>query len=564
MRRIDRSRRAQFVAIALTGALSLPSSATTQVRWTPVTAGFPRTAAEVNGFTAHTRHAEMWAYLEQLRGATTEMRLGSYGQTREGRELPYAIFSRPLVSEPWEAMALGRPIVLLAANVHGGERTFREGLMILMRDLATPGTAANDLLDDVTILVAPQINPDGFEASERGQRGNSWGIDLNRDYVKLEHPSIANYVKNLIGAWRPHLFIDGHNGGARPYNLNYQCTSHYDSMLELTLLCDDEIFPAINAKLETEGMRSWYYTGGDEDEWRTGGSQIRIGRNYGGLVNSVGMLFEAPSQDLQTGARAGYLGYLTVVEFVVDNADRLIDLVNRARAETIAMGATPYGDVAVEMEYAAEDYPVSYDLVRGGGRNAPPGTPVDTIHVTGARLMKKPVATKLRPRPWAYVLPRDAEDAVAMLLRHGITVERLLEPTTLEVDAYTIADVTYERQYNHAAVTRIHVGEVVTQTRDFPVGTYVVPTAQYLGRLVTHMLEVETEDNVVYWNTMDAWVPRPGSEPGGGRRGGFAGRGGRGGRGGGRGGQQAGPPVAPIFKLMRPTALSSRVIDHDR
>jgi hypothetical protein len=506
----------------------------------------------------------MWDYLEQLRGVTTEMRLGSYGQTREGRELPYAIFSRPLVSEPWEAMALGRPIVLLAANVHGGERTFREGLMILMRDLATPGTAANDLLDDVTILVAPQINPDGFEASERGQRGNSWGIDLNRDYVKLEHPSIANYVKNLIGAWRPHLFIDGHNGGARPYNLNYQCTSHYDSMLELTLLCDNEIFPAINAKLETEGMRSWYYTGGDEDEWRTGGSQIRIGRNYGGLVNSVGMLFEAPSQDLQTGARAGYLGYLTVVEFVVDNADRLIDLVNRARAETIAMGATPYGDVAVEMEYAAEDYPVSYDLVRGGGRNDPPGTPVDTIHVTGARLMKKPVATKLRPRPWAYVLPRDAEDAVAMLLRHGITVERLLQPTTLEVDAYTIADVTYERQYNHAAVTRIHVGEVVTQTRDFPVGTYVVPTAQYLGRLVTHMLEVETEDNVVYWNTMDAWVPRPGSEPSGGRRGGFAGRGGRGGRGGGRGGQQAGPPVAPIFKLMRPTALSSRVIDHAR
>ena len=48
-------------------------------------------------------------------------------------------------------------------------------------------------------------------------------------------------------------------------------------------------------------------------------------------------------------------------------------------------------------------------------------------------------------------------------------------------------------------------------TMEFPVGTYVVPTAQTLGRLVAHMLEVETEDNVVYWNTMDAWVPRPGS-----------------------------------------------------
>jgi hypothetical protein len=496
----------------------------------------------------------MWDYLEQLRGLSVDMRLGSYGETREGRQLPYAVFSRPQVTEPWEAMALGKPIVLLAANVHGGERTFREGLMILLRDFATPGTEANGLLDNITVLVAPQINPDGFEASQNGQRGNSWGIDLNRDYVKLEHPSIQSYVKNLIGAWRPHLFIDGHNGGSRPYNLNYQCTSHYDSAIELTLICDDEIFPAIDAKLESEGMKSWYYTGGNEEEWRTGGSQVRIGRNYGGMVNSVGILFEAPQQTLETGARAGYLGYFAVAEYAAQNAGHLLSTVQAARAETIAMGSVPYGQIAVEMEYAAEDYPVDYELVTGGRFNDPPNTPVDTIQVTGARLMKKPVATKLRDRPWAYLLPRDAEDAVAMLLRHGITVERLVRAATLDVQAYTVSDVTHERQYNHAAVTRIQVGEVIEQNREFPAGTYVVPTAQNLGRLVGHMLEVETEDNVVYWNTMDAWVPRPGSE---------ATAGGRGGR-GGRGGQPVGPPVAPIFKLMTPVALSSHVVEHDR
>ncbi len=78
----------------------------------------------------------------------------------------------------------------------------------------------------------------------------------------------------------------------------------------------------------------------------------------------------------------------------------------------------------------------------------------------------------------------------------------------------------------------------------------MVPTAQYLGRLVAHMLEVETDDNVVYWNTMDAWVPRP--------------DGGRQGAGGGaftpRQGQE-GPPLVPIFKLMTPTSMSSRVVE---
>ena len=525
----------RYASLLLVAALSVPGAAEAQVQWGPVPDGYPQTAAELNGFSAHTRHDEMWSYLEALKAVSDQMRLGVYGETRQGRKLPYAVYSRPLVSEPWEAMALGKPIVVFAANVHGGERTFREGLLVLMRDLATPGTAANQMLDDVTVVVAPQINPDGFEATVGGQRGNSWGIDLNRDYVKLEHPSIQSYVQNIIAAWRPHLFIDGHNGGSRPYNLNYQCTSHYDSAIELTLICDDEIFPAIDATMETEGMRSWYYARGDEEQWNTGGSQVRIGRNYGGMANSVAILFEAPAQELGMGARAGYLGYYSVLEWVAQNGDHLVSTVENARAETIAMGAAPSGQIAVEMEYTAEDYPVDYTVIRGGGVTSGLGEPVDTIEVTGARLMKKPVAVSLRDRPWAYVLPRDADGAVELLRRHGITVEQLTAPASLEVQAYTIADVTYQRQYNHAAVTRIHVDEVVTREMDFPIGTYIVPTAQNLGRLVAHMLEVETEDNVVYWNRMDAWVPRP------------------------QEGQPA--PLSPIYKIMSPVMLQAHIVD---
>ena len=202
------------------------------------------------------------------------------------------------------------------------------------------------------------------------------------------------------------------------------------------------------------------------------------------------------------------------------------------------MGAAPSGQIAVEMEYAAEDEPVDYLLAEGGGPDEP-GMPVDTIEVSGARLMKKPVATRLRDRPWAYVLPRDAEDAVALLRRHGITVERLIEPVTLQVRAYTVAGVEHERQYNHAAVTRIQVGDVVERSMELPTGSYVVPTAQNLGRLVAHMLEVETEDNVVYWNRMDAWVPLPSPDA------------------------NAEAPLSPILKIMTPVTLKSMIVGGD-
>lgn len=240
------TRVARHVALwTLIGVVTLLAQATAaqaQNQWTAPRDGYPHTAAESADFDRHTRHPEMWDYLRALRAVAPNMRLGDYGETREGRKLAYAVFSNPVVTEPWEAWGRGRPVVVLAANVHGGERTFREGLLILMRDFATPGTEANQLLDHVTVVVAPQINPDGFEATERGQRGNSWGIDMNRDYVKLEQPSIINYVTNIIREWRPHIFVDGHNGGSRPYNLNYQCPSHVDPAPEIGLLCDQEIF----------------------------------------------------------------------------------------------------------------------------------------------------------------------------------------------------------------------------------------------------------------------------------------------------------------------------------
>ena len=98
------------------GAKVLTTPLTAQTAWSPVPPGYPTTAAEDADFSRHTRHEEMWEYLEALRAVTPEMRLGVYGETRDGRQLPYAVFSRPLVSEPWEAWTLGRPVLVLDAH----------------------------------------------------------------------------------------------------------------------------------------------------------------------------------------------------------------------------------------------------------------------------------------------------------------------------------------------------------------------------------------------------------------------------------------------------------------
>jgi hypothetical protein len=504
------------------------------------------------------------------------MRLGTYGATHDGRQLPYAIFSRPTVTQPWEAWTLGKPIIVLAAGVHGGERTLRESVLLYVRELADRSSEANRLLDELVIIVVPQINPDGFSAEPNPTRGNTWGIDLNRDYMKLEQPEIAGYVQNVILKWAPHLFIDGHNGGSFPYNLNYQCASHNAPDPRITEICDKEIFPAINKRLGAENFRAWYYQRGDAARWNVGGSEPRIGRNYGAFVNSVGILFESPgSQPMETGVKSGLLGYKAVAEWSRANGQRLVELVTRARRETVAMGEKPGDSVSLAVRYEAEDQPVDYLIGEGQGENR------KIVEVKGAKLMKKPVTTIERPRPYAYVLPREAAEAVALLRQHNITVETLREPTQLTVAAYTVADVSHAPMYNHAATTSIKVGEVQNIQRTFPAGSFVVRTAQMQGRVAVHLLEPETTDSVIYWNRMDAWIPRPRSaaatpaEPdedappaaAGGARGRGAGApgGGRGvGPGGGRGGQGRGGqpqvPYVPIFKVMTPTAMPLRML----
>ena len=262
----------------------------------PVAAGQAtiRTQAELSRFAEDTSYDGMMEYLGRLQGASTEMRLGIYGQSREGRALPVAIFSRPAATRPWEAWALGKPILVLATNVHGGERVLRESVLIRARELSTPGTLMNDALDELTILVVPQINPDGFSALPVPTRGNLWGVDLNRDYMKLEQPEIQAYVQDILLAWAPHLVVDGHSGGAQPYNLNYQCPSHSTPDPRITTLCDERIFPAVQRRLASEGYAAWYYFRGNETRWDVGGPEPRVGRNYGGFANTIAILFESP------------------------------------------------------------------------------------------------------------------------------------------------------------------------------------------------------------------------------------------------------------------------------
>ncbi len=54
----------------------------------------------------------MMDYLQAVQANSTDMGLYIYGESYEGRELAMAVFSRPSIRRPWEALVSGKPIVL--------------------------------------------------------------------------------------------------------------------------------------------------------------------------------------------------------------------------------------------------------------------------------------------------------------------------------------------------------------------------------------------------------------------------------------------------------------------
>ena len=92
------------------------------------------------------------------------------------------------------------------------------------------------LLKDLILAVAPIYNTDGNERVSKtnrpgqvgpeegmGQRANARGLDLNRDFIKLEAPETRALVR-FLNEWNPHLFIDTHttDGSYHRYTVTYE------------------------------------------------------------------------------------------------------------------------------------------------------------------------------------------------------------------------------------------------------------------------------------------------------------------------------------------------------
>src|SRR5260370_41109222 len=165
------------------------------------------------------------------------------------------------------------------------------------------------LLQDPILLIAPIFNPDGNEKIDKshrttqvgpaegvGIRFNSQGLDLNRDFVKLERTEVRALV-HCYNQWDPAVFIDCHttNGSYHRYTITYEggrCPTGNDKVVSFVR---DKMLPDVTRRLESKtGYKSYFYgsISGDRRRWGTGPGAPRYRTHYFRLRDRDGVFVE--------------------------------------------------------------------------------------------------------------------------------------------------------------------------------------------------------------------------------------------------------------------------------
>lgn len=507
-----------------------------------------RTRAERTDFDETSRYADVRGLLDALAASQPRLVfLTSFGRSAEGRDLPLAVIGSPAPRDPATARATRKARVLVLANIHAGEVEGKEAALILARRLA--GGDLRRLLDRVTVLVAPIYNADGNErvsVDNRpaqfgpfggvGTRETARGLDLNRDFVKLEAVE-SQGLASLLSTWDPHVVIDLHttNGSYHGYHLTYAPT--------LAVNADPRLVQATRSLLATarqvladRGWRTYSYGNFvaegalDRDltrpesgapAWRTFDARPRFVTNGIGLRNRIAILSEAYS----------YLSFERRVRVTETFAETVLALVARRAATVTALTAeidratTRAGEQGSLGPLGARGRLTPLDgavrILVGDVETRPhpkTGVPMTVMKESVARpvLMQDYAGftpMDMVPAPRAYLVPNDGPRAglidtlSTLLARHGVVVERLASATGVQVESVTPAAVTRNERVFQGH-QEVKLGGVTRARRllQAPAGSLRVSMAQPLARLIFHLLEPTSDDGVLTWNVLDPWL----------------------------------------------------------
>jgi hypothetical protein len=520
-----------------------------------------KTKAEASDFKSTSNYDDVVSFMKTVAAAAPKMVFYStYGTTTEGRAMPLAVVGMGLKDgSPASVKASGKLRVHIQANVHAGEVEGKESSLILLREFALG--QHKDWLQNMVFLITPDYNADGnekFAMNNRGRqngpingqgtRANAQGLNINRDYMKLDTPEARAFVK-LWNDYDPQVGFDLHtsDGSAHGYYLTYSPPLNPDTDPAIMKIMTEEWFPYVTKDMKSKhGWDSFYYGNASTPGGRGGGGRGGRGRGRGGDAGAASGAAPPPPPPppAQPAAPAGPREWRTF-EHVPRFHNNYVGMRNRFGLLSEAYAYATFEDrikatnyfLEAALDYANENVAklkktiadadkdrvvgemlaTTAKLKRGGMVEILMGEVEDEKNPnTGANMNRRKDVVKpeqmvdmmwfepatSETAPSAYYIPADATKAIALLEAHGVRMHPVAQPVK-GVEQFTIASNTDAQNFEGHQLRKIEGTWAAAPGVTVPKGAMEVSMTQPLARLAFYLLEPASDDGVVAWNFLD-------------------------------------------------------------
>jgi murein tripeptide amidase MpaA len=459
-------------------------------------------------------YAATRAWFDRLDASSDLIRIEQFGTSPEGRPI-YAV----IASKDGATFDPAKPVLLIQAGIHPGEIDGKDAGMMLLRDIAHYGKA--HLLDGVNLILIPILSVDGHERAgmysrpnQRGPRIQGWrntatNQNLNRDYMKLDQAEMRA-VRGLVLKYRPDLYLDVHvtDGMDYQYDITFGFNGEsgaFSRSPSSSAWLDDVFKPFIYAALEDEGHipgELVFGVGGEPKAGLSdGGLGERFSNGWGAAAHVPTILIENHSlKPFDQRVLGTYVFIETALHLLERDGAGLRAAIRADEAlrpaqipANFAPDPTPQRTIAFKgIQYETYRSEASgRDEIRWLGVPDPEPWPLPFY---GSR------PTLTLDRPAAYWVPAHRADLIERLAIHGVRMEWIEAPRTVEVNMLRLVDPTVAGRTNegHVAIS-VKTVEVERRAWTWPAGSVRVSTDQPLGDVVVLLLEPQSSESFFAW-----------------------------------------------------------------
>lgn len=445
-----------------------------------------------------TGHAELLAFLGALAAGSNTAKLGSLGQSTQGRDIPVLYLSAEGLADPAAIHRLGRPVIWLIGQQHGNEPAGGEAMLALASALAKGALAP--VLHRISVVIVPRANVDGA-ANDR--RVLASGADPNRDHLLLSQPEVRA-LHAAMQVLPPDVVFDHHEfsvawrwvekfNGLQASDVMILEATNPSIPRALSDIARNLYRPALEAAIRQQGLSSFDYVTTDptpnDKRVSLGGTAPGIARNTFGLRGAVSYLIETRGvgiglQSYQRRVSTHFLLAKAVLEVSAADPDGLLRRLAEARAAVTA----DRSDLIVSHDQGERE--IDLPLI-----NAESGAPMPVpVRLVDSRDIR-PV--DVRPRPAGYLVLRGAQTVAERLALNEVAVREVAAAASLPVETYEVAWTGSRRRREAINPDQSVRVQISRKTLDVPAGALFVPMTQPAAGIAAAALEPDSPGSYV-------------------------------------------------------------------